>query len=267
MTRPRGATTQTVRSQRVYASSRLVGQYDGRELNAGEEAVLAVIGPALVGRRVLELGCGAGAVTQRLLAATDDVVGLDVSPAMVEHCRATFTTGTFVVGDLRDLTIFAPGEFGAVVAAANVLDILEHEERDGVFAEIRRLTATGGLFYFSAHNRRSTDAVRMAARGPRPAFDVNPYRLLRGLAGYAVGTMNHRRLARYTRLSADYAILNDDAHRWSLLHHYITRAAQERELEGAGFTLGEVWAIDGRTLSADQDDSESSELHYVARAV
>jgi hypothetical protein len=97
-------------------------------------------------------------------------------------------------------------------------------------------------------------------------LDRNPYRLLRGLVGFVVGALNHRRLARHVTLADDHAILNDDAHRWSLLHHYITRDAEDRELEATGFKLGDVWAVDGRPLSAGDDDSDSSELHYVARA-
>lgn len=251
---------------RVYASPRLVRDYVGRELNDGERAVLRDLRSSLEGRRVLELGCGAGAITAELLALTDDVVGVDISPAMVEYCRSAFPRGTFVVGDLLDLSGYDSGRYDVVVAGANVLDVASHEERPHVVAELRRVLARDGVLYFSSHNRNSTEALRQAQRGPRLRLEKRPARLGRGLAAYVQARINRRRLARHQRFEPDYAIINDSAHRWSLLHHYTTREAQERELVDAGFELVAVYGMDGRRLEPSDDDSSYTELHYVARA-
>ena len=259
--------TQADTNKRVYTSRRLVGGYASRQLSPAERAVLADLRPALDGRRALELGCGAGALTRELLAANADVVGIDIAPAMVEYCRSTFPQGTFEVGELGDLSRHADGSFDAVVAGANVLDVAAHDERPAVLAEVRRVLTTGGILYFSTHNRNSSEALRQAKHGPALRLARSPYRQARSLAAYAVGTLNHRRLARHQVFEPDYAIVNDSAHRWSLLHHYITRDAQERELAAAGFALVSVRGIDGGVLQATDDDTSFTELHYIARAV
>lgn len=258
--------SQSDASRRVYASRRLVRTYAARAPTVAERAVLADLRGAIAGARVLELGCGAGAITRELLALTDTLVGVDISPAMVEHCRSTFSQGTFLVGELGDLLGHAQASYDVVVAAANLLDVATHDERPRVLAGLRRVLAPGGVLYFSSHNRNSTAALRQAAHGPTLRLTRSPYRLMRSVAAYVVGTVNHHRLARHQRFESEYAIINDSAHRFGLLHHYITRAAQERQLAEAGFELVAVYGMDGRRLAPSDDDAEFTELHYVARA-
>jgi len=253
-------------NRRVYASRRLVSGYAQRPLSPAERGILDELRPALAGKRALELGCGAGALTRELLQATDDVVGVDISPAMVEFCRSALPGGRFLVGELGDLSGHADGAYDVVVAGANVLDVVAHEDRPRVLAEIRRVLAADGLLYFSTHNRNSVEALRQAQHGPTLRLVRSPYRQLRSLASYAVGTVNHRRLARHQVLDPDYAILNDSAHRWSLLHHYITRDAESRELAACGFEVVSVRGTDGVVLGAGDDDARFTELHYLARA-
>jgi SAM-dependent methyltransferase len=71
------------------------------------------------GERVLEVGCGTGAVARRIVERFDgvDVVGVDPSPAFVEHARRLaegLDRVSFVVGDGRELPV-GDGEFDAVV--------------------------------------------------------------------------------------------------------------------------------------------------------
>lgn len=250
---------------RVYASPALVKQYAGRPVTVAEHAVLDSLRPALEGKRVLELGCGAGAITAELLSSRIELVGVDVSPAMVAHCRVRFPQARFLVGDLRDLSALPDESADVVVAADNVIDVLSHEERPLVLRELRRLLSDGGVLYFSTHNRRSEEALRQAIGGPRLRPRGSSSGLVRALAGFVAGTFNHRRLARYQKLEEDWGILNDPAHRWGLLHHYITREAERRELAACGFELAEVWGMTGRRLGPSDDDSAFSTLHYVAR--
>lgn len=51
------------------------------------------------GNRVLELGCGTGQVTARLLAAGADVVAVDQLPAMLTVARSRAPDATFFEGD------------------------------------------------------------------------------------------------------------------------------------------------------------------------
>jgi hypothetical protein len=66
------------------------------------------------------------------------------------------------------------------------------------------------------------------------------------------------------RTAPDHAILVDEAHDYTLLHYYISRDAQERQLAEAGFELLECLDIDGRPVPPGTDAEGSSELQYVA---
>jgi SAM-dependent methyltransferase len=69
-----------------------------------------------VGRRgvIGDVGCGPGHVTAFLAAQGADVVGLDLSPAMIEQARARHPECRFEVADLHALGA-APGRFAALV--------------------------------------------------------------------------------------------------------------------------------------------------------
>ena len=253
-------------NRQLYTSPRLVRAYARRNLVPAERAVFSRVADALSGGRVLELGCGAGRITRHLVRAGADIVGVDVSPAMVEHCRRVLPGCTFVVADLRDLSDHADASFEVVVGGANVLDAVSHDERVAVLAAIRRVLAPGGMLYFSSHNLKSTRALAEAQTGPTLRFAKNPYRQMRAMASYVQGRRNHPRLACHQRFEGNHAILNDEAHGWRLLHYYIDRDAQSRQLDEAGFELLEVVGMDGRPVGTGDDDSRFTELHYLARS-
>jgi len=76
---------------------------------------------------------------------------------------------------------------------------------------------------------------------------------------------NQRRLRPLERHEPAYAILNDSAHEYGLLHYYIDRERQRGQLEACGFELAECLDLDGRTLAAGDDAPGCAELHYLAR--
>lgn len=59
------------------------------------------------GHRVLELGCGTGQVTARLVAAGAEVVAVDALPAMLVSTRRRAPSATFVEGDANDAEVGA----------------------------------------------------------------------------------------------------------------------------------------------------------------
>jgi hypothetical protein len=65
------------------------------------------------------------------------------------------------------------------------------------------------------------------------------------------------------RRTADYAILNDPAHNFALLHYYIGGAAQLRQLRQAGFNgTVEIFGMAGEPVAPGD---RSVFLHYAAR--
>jgi SAM-dependent methyltransferase len=263
---PRPKSPQDAANRRIYSSPRLVLAYARKNLTQAETTFMERYARELANARVLELGCGAGRITRHLIDTSHSVVGIDVSPAMIEYCRRRLRRGTFVVGDLRDLSSHADASFEVVVAGANLLDAVAHEERIDALTDVHRVLTPEGLLYFSSHNRSSVRALAEARRGPQLHFAKNPYRQARAAMSYVQGRRNHPRLARLQKFEGEYALLNDEAHGWGLLHYYIDRVTQTRQLADARFELLETIAPDGSALAADADDTRFTELHYVARA-
>ena len=237
----------------LWARGDFVDHYATRDLRPVEAKLLDRHRDALAGR-VLELGCGAGRLTGHLCELAQAVHGVDLSPAMVAYCRQTYPQATFSVGDLRDLSMFESGSFVVVVAPFNVLDVLGDAERRRVLEDIRRVLVAGGLLIMSSHNRGYAPRINATIR----LYLGSPLRLLRRLG-------NRRRLRSLQRIEDGYAILNDEAHDFSVLHYYISRDAQERQLTEQGFEFLECLDLGGGHVPTGSAAVRCPELHYVAR--
>lgn len=93
-----------------------------------------------LGQRVLEVGCGIGTYTTRLVADGRDVVALDPSPAAVERCKDRLGgEAQLVVGGIEDADV---GDgFDSLIC----LNVLEHIEDDrGALEHMRRRLRPGG---------------------------------------------------------------------------------------------------------------------------
>lgn len=105
--------------------------------------------PDVRGLRVLDAGCGPGHYAAALLERGADVVGVDVTPRMVEIATEhNAGQGTFFLADLEQpLTFAADGEFDFVLAAL-ILDYIK--DWRPLFCEFHRVLKPGGRFQFSA---------------------------------------------------------------------------------------------------------------------
>jgi 2-polyprenyl-3-methyl-5-hydroxy-6-metoxy-1,4-benzoquinol methylase len=246
---------------RTWASGGLLRSYRGRNLRPAEEAVFAHHTDALQGR-VLELGCGGGRLTGHLIALGANVHGMDIAAKMVAYCERTYPLATFGVGELRDASSWGSGQWDAIVAGWALIDVLGHEERARFFDDVERLLAPGGLLIFSSHNLASAHLVR----GPLRSIQAdNPVSLASQLVRLPRSYLNRRRLTRWQRFEPDYAIINGAAHSYSLLHYYITRDGQERQLASHGFELLECLDAEGGPVAPGEEAVGSHELHYAAR--
>lgn len=253
--------TQEAINGRLYRNADLVRVYAQTKLLPPEATALIRYRDDIQGRRVLDLGCGAGRLAVYLRPLTDEYVGADVSPHMVAHCRRVFGEFPFVQADMRALTPFDSGSFDTVFAVSNLFDAVSHEDRLRVLAEVRRVLAPQGLLIFSSHNR---DYIHAGA-APRLAFHRNPLTQLRLLIDYLQARANHRRIKPLHRFEPDYALLNDSGNNYCSLHYYVSRDVQAEQLTDAGFKLLDCLDELGRTLDPTEQDRADQSLHYVAR--
>jgi SAM-dependent methyltransferase len=96
------------------------------------------------GARVLDLGCGPGMPSTRLLASRFDVTGVDISEAQLDAARRNVPQASFVHADLAQID-FPPESFDGVTALYAISHV-PREEHGPLFERIARWLVPGGLF-------------------------------------------------------------------------------------------------------------------------
>jgi SAM-dependent methyltransferase len=262
-----GRAAQAELNRRLWSAGRFLETYDNPYLLPAESLILARYREALTGR-VLDLGCGAGRILGYLVLLGADAHGVDISPQMVDHCRRRFPGTDVRVGDLADLKATVDGPFDAVLMFDNLIDVLDDAQRRRVLADLRALLAPGGLLVFSSHNLDQRDqlAHTPSSRVKEAALAAarrSPAAWVRAARGFPAGRRNRRRLGPLQYRDRDHAVVNDDVHNYALLHYYIGRVAQERQLADVGLALIEVLEDDGAAVPAGEA-GHSPGLYYIA---
>jgi ubiquinone/menaquinone biosynthesis C-methylase UbiE len=96
------------------------------------------------GGQLLDLGCGSGVPSTKVLADRFEVVGVDFSTAQIEKARANVPSATLIVGDMTEIE-FADDTFDAVTALYS-LNHVPREEHEPLFARVARWLVPRGLF-------------------------------------------------------------------------------------------------------------------------
>jgi SAM-dependent methyltransferase len=104
---------------------------------------------------LLELGAATGSDAAVFKTRGLDVVCVDLSPQMVERCRARGLVAH--VMDVADLRL-PPDSFGAVYAMNCLVHVPKLQLR-GALAGIRRVIRPGGLFYLGLYGGREFEGV------------------------------------------------------------------------------------------------------------
>jgi 2-polyprenyl-6-hydroxyphenyl methylase/3-demethylubiquinone-9 3-methyltransferase len=107
----------------------------------------------LAGLRALDIGCGAGLVTEPLARMGATVAGIDAAPENVAVARSHAAAMKLQV-DYRASSVEALAVTGAQFDLITCLEVIEHvDDRAAFFAAIATLLAPGGLLVFSTPNR------------------------------------------------------------------------------------------------------------------
>jgi len=141
---PRGARQEKIAPQSAYA--RWASSYPPRPHNplmAIEHKTVVSLLPDVSGATVLDAGCGSGRYVRELEARGARVVGMDLSPAMLERARETTTR--LARADLRALP-FDAMSIDLVVCGLALGDVAEIEL---ALIEIARVLRPGGRVIYS----------------------------------------------------------------------------------------------------------------------
>jgi trans-aconitate methyltransferase len=129
--------------------------------------VLELLAPA-AGEHILDLGCGDGVLTEKIVAAGATVVAVDAAPSMVAAARARGLDARVMAG--QNLTF--DREFDAVFSNAALHWMRPSEV---VLAGIRRALKPGGRFVgeMGGHNNTAAIIVALSAVLARRGLDAH----------------------------------------------------------------------------------------------
>jgi SAM-dependent methyltransferase len=246
---------------------RAVNEYAYDGLTPPERAALASVANSSKGKRILDLGVGAGRTVPALHALSEHYVGVDYVPEMVARCRERFPNVRFEVADARSLTGFADRSFDLVVFACNGLSMVAHEGRLAILKEVRRLLAPEGHFIFSTYNRNNKAHERFFTL---PGFSMSFHPLRLGVRAFRFGAhavyglYNRIRFARHEVRTDEYSIINDRCHHYGTMLYYINPHRQFEQLQSVGFRKAPT-VFDRHGEWARQTSTDDS-LTYVVTA-
>lgn len=173
--------------------------YDGEDNGCFpmRDSVLTPLLDRLRPGRALDAACGTGAVAQQLVDRGHDVVGIDISSAMLARARKAVPEAHFIAGDLTDLPL-PDGDVDHVVCC---LALTHLDDLRPFFAETSRVMRPGGHLLILDTRGHFTGSTRY------PLIKQAPDGRIGHITGYSHG------LGEYLRAA--------------LPHGYVVRACEE----------------------------------------
>jgi len=113
-------------------------------------------GPAGFGR-VIDLGCGTGLAARAFAPVAGEIIGIDLSPRMIERARATGLYAEVGVAEIVEGLGRRPNNSADLILAADVM-VYVHDMAP-LLAEVARVLAPGGLFAFTVESHAGEGVV------------------------------------------------------------------------------------------------------------
>ena len=120
------------------------------------------------GERILDLGCGDGALTAKIVASGAEVLGVDSSPSMVEAAQALGLTAQVINGEVLPFD----GEFDAVFSNAALHWI---RNQDAMLAGVYHALKPGGRFVAEMGGHGNIAAIRVGLAGVLRRWGLDAY--------------------------------------------------------------------------------------------
>jgi ubiquinone/menaquinone biosynthesis C-methylase UbiE len=246
-------------NKRSYARAKVVDWYGELDfVHPAEAVILEKLRPEIKGKKLLDIGIGGGRTTRFLRDFSNDYTGIDYTSASIDIAKRKFPDANLLCCDARDLSIFPADSFALVLFSLNGIDYVAHEDRLRILNEAFRVLQPGGFFVFSTHNRDYRNFNKLAWQEGFQ-FKLN---FLKSCLYTLAFLPKHLKMKRHEVLSDEYAIINDNAHGFSLLSYYISIDKQRAQLEVAGFANTEAYDMDGKQVDADRD---SAWIYYLTQ--
>jgi len=167
-------------------------------LMRAEQQAMYADWPDVSGKRVLDLGCGTGRYTQRLIGAgATAVVALDLSDGMLRQVRAADR----VQADMMQL----PLSRGCMDVVISGLAVGHAHSLPTWMTEIARVLRNGGVLRYSDFHpeasraglvRSFTDELGQKVVVPQSAYRLDEHRAAAAAAGLAIDTVREIRAGR-----------------------------------------------------------------------
>jgi len=215
----------------------------------------------LSGRRLLDVACGTGSPIGPTVARGFEVVGVDISPQMLELARGKVPEDvTLLCHDMRELPVL--GEFDLVWALCDAVNYLQDpEELVTTFEGFRRNLADGGVVAFDVDTLATMRALYsslLVVPGENEVL-VCEGRTSEDLpsGGTATSFIDHLQLVHTPWWRRTRSVHHQR-------HH--PEASIRAALEAAGFSWTRVWGTDATGRWHEPfDDLEHTKAVYTAR--
>jgi ubiquinone/menaquinone biosynthesis C-methylase UbiE len=111
--------------------------------------ILASLAELKSATKTLELGCGTGEYTLRLIKNTSSIIAIDISSTLIQQAKQKVNSSNvqFLIADAQNLP-FKDNTFDAIVGNA----VLHHFNLDNALDEIKRVLTSGGKIAFTEPN-------------------------------------------------------------------------------------------------------------------
>jgi predicted TPR repeat methyltransferase len=129
--------------------------------------------------RVIDVGCGTGLAARAFSPIAGEIIGIDLSPRMIERARATGLYAEVEVAEIVEGLAGRPDASADLILAADVM-VYVHD-MTALLAEVARVLASGGLFAFTVESHAGEGVV--LGEGLRYAYSASRVRSLIAAAG------------------------------------------------------------------------------------
>jgi SAM-dependent methyltransferase len=175
-------------------SERIIGLYEDTAAAFDEQRIRDLFERAWMdrfagglspGASILDIGCGMGEpIAQHFIGQGFHVTGVDSSPALIALCRERFPDQTWLVGDMRDLTLGR--RFDGLIVWHSMFHLTPEDQR-AMFPRLGAHAAPGAALMFTS-GLGEGDAIGSWQGEPLYHGSLSPleYRALLAAEGFEV---------------------------------------------------------------------------------